>query len=138
MQTHQFSSIPKDNFTSYFFKDLIPKSPEEYKSMTEEELIAELKKSTDFKKLVFPNAWYSKYELPLKECRDMKEFIRESPWMRTAQNYYISKEEIPAKPGGLRPILPAIEVPIEIKQLSMFSDSINQIESSGQPTTHES
>lgn len=136
-------------------KDL-PK-PLDYSKLTEEELLAELKKSPEFDKLVFPNSWYSKYDLPEKKCLNMKEYLKESPWMKTAQNYYIGKMEIEAKPGGLRPLLPAPEVPIEVKQISMFSDSVeneiyspgdvpkmpmrfltNQTESSGQPETHES
>ena len=139
----------------------------DYSKLTEEELLEELKKSADFDKMVFPNSWYSKYDLPEKKCLNMKEYLKESPWMKTAHHWYIGKQEIEAKPGGLRPILPAPEIPVELKQINMFSDAVeneiyspgdvpkmpsrflnlrdgspesaltNQTEPSGQPETHE-
>lgn len=122
--------------------------PVDYTTLSDEELLQVLKTSKDFDKLVFPNAWYSKFELPEKSCRNMKEFLKESPWMRTAHHWYIGKEEIPAKPGGLRPILPAEEVPVKVVPINAYSDGpagtlsieelINQTESSNQPTTQQS
>lgn len=103
----------------------LPRFPEDvdYKSMTNEELLAVLKKSPDFEKFVFPNDWYSKYELPEKKCMDMKQFLKEAPWMRTAMNYYVGKEDKEAKPGGNRPILPAPEVPTVTLLQNSFSDN---------------
>ena len=98
-------------------------SVKKYSEMTDEQLLEELKKSSEFDKFVFPNHWYSKFELPEKKCMNMREFIRESPWMRTSQHWYIGKEEIPAKPGGLRPVLPAPEVPTITVIKNSFSDA---------------
>lgn len=113
----------KFNYDKYFTSLLKPEPPKDYSKMTEEELLAELKKSKDFEKMVFPNSWYSKYDLPLKECRNMKEFIQESTWLKSSQNYYIEKVDIPAKPGGNRPVLPAPEVPAITLLENHFSDN---------------
>lgn len=98
----------------------------DYKKMTDEELLAILRKSPDFNKLVFPNSWYSKYtqELPLKECMNMKEFLTESPWMKRHQYSYTGKiEDIEPKPGGNRPILDAPEIPQVVVIQNSFSDA---------------
>ena len=95
----------------------------DYKSMSNEQLIEELKGASDFEKFVFPNSWYSKYDLPEKTCMDMRTFLRESPWMKTSQHYYIEKKDIPAKPGGNRPVLPPIEVPALTVVQNSFSDA---------------
>lgn len=100
--------------------------PIDYSKLTEEELLAELKKSPDFDKMVFPNAWYSKYDLPEKKCMNPKEYIKESPWTKTAHNYYVKREDIPAKPGGVRDVLPAPEVPVVTLIKNSFSDATDQ------------
>lgn len=136
METPQllFKEMP-----SYFsaLTSILPPLPD-YSKMTEEELLAELKKSPHFDKMVFPNAWYSKYDLPEKKCMNPKEYIKESPWMKTSQHYYIKREDIPAKPGGVRPVLPAPEVPVVTLLQNSFSDATDQTESSNPPETHES
>jgi len=101
-------------------KNLLPK---DYSKMSEQELFEELKKSSDFDKLVFPSSWYEKYNLPTKECMDMKQFIKESPWMKRHSFSYVGRiEDIPAKPGGNRPVLP-IEPPPALTILeNHFSD----------------
>lgn len=110
----------------------------DYKSMTEEQLLEELKKSPDFDKMVFPNHWYAKYDLPEKKCLNTKEYIRESPWTKTSQHYYIEKKEIPAKPGGLRPVLPAPEIPTVTVIQNSFSDATEKTVSECLPETPES
>lgn len=102
-----------------------PQEVKDYKKMTEEELLAELKASPDFAKFVFPNEWYSKYDLPPKECRNMKEFLQEAPWLKTYSYNVVGKIDIPAKPGGLRPILPAPEVPQLVVTQNTFSDGVD-------------
>jgi hypothetical protein len=101
----------------------------DYTKMTEQELLEELKKLPDFDKLVYPNEWYGKYELPLKECMNMKEFLIEAPWMKRFSNNYIGKLEIAAKPGGNRPVLPPQEVPAITLIQNSFSEgeTTNQI-----------
>lgn len=119
-----------------FFKDIQPKM--DYSKMTEEELIAELKKSDDYNKLVFPNSWYAKHDLPMKECQNMKEFIKESAWMKTSRHWYVEKKDIPAKPGGNRPVLEAPEVPAITMIQNSFSDApTNQTEPSNLLTNSE-
>lgn len=106
--------------------------------MTDEQLLDELKKSPDFDKFVFPNSWYSKFELPEKKCMNTKEYIQESPWMKRSHYYYVGKDEIEAKPGGNRPVLPAPEIPVITVMENHFSDNPKvQNEISNQTTTHE-
>ena len=94
--------------------------------MTEEELLAELKKSPDFEKFVLPSSWYEKYNLPLKECMNMKEYIKESSWTKKHSNYYFGKiEDIPAKPGGNRPVLELEPPPALTLIENHFSDGPN-------------
>lgn len=101
----------------------------DWKKMTEQELLEELKKLPDFDKFVYPDNWYEKYKLPNKECMNMKEFINEGPWMKKFSHNYIGQSWIEAKPGGNRAILPAPEVPTLTVIQNSFSDgeTTNQI-----------
>lgn len=99
----------------------------DYKTLSNEELLDILKKTPDFDKLVFPNDWYSKFQLPEKKCLNTKEFIAESPWLKRFQYTYEPKiYTIDAKPGGMRPILPAPEVPTITVIENSFSDTKDQ------------
>jgi hypothetical protein len=109
--------------------------PIDYSKLTDDELLAELKRSPDFDKMVFPNAWYSKYDLPEKTCMNPKEFIALSPWTKKTLHNYIKQEIIPAKPGGVRPVLPAPEIPMEVLQQNSYSDATDQTETSDPPET---
>lgn len=98
-------------------------APEEYKKMTDEELLEVLKKTENFDQLVFPNSWYKKFTLPEKKCLNTKEFIQESPWTKRAYHRYAGKIiDIPAQPGGNRPLLKGSEVPTQILIENNFSD----------------
>jgi hypothetical protein len=134
-----------------FSKFLTPHNIVDHSKLSEEELLEVLKQSPDFDKLVFPNSWYSKYSLPEKKCSNMKEFLAESPWRKTHQHWYLEKKEIPALPGGLRPILPAPEIPVMTVIQNSFSDApdatlseslkeqiTNQIVSEDQPDSQKS
>lgn len=132
---------PFVDYSKYFtnLSYFTPKPDIDYSKLSEEELLAELRKAKDFDKMVFPNSWYSKYNLPNKECRNMKEFIAEGSWLKSSQNYYIEKVDIPAKPGGNRPVLEAPEVPAITLLENNFSDAPTkgQNETSNQPNSHE-
>lgn len=118
---------------------LKPQPQIDYSKLSEEELIAELRKSSEFDKMVFPDSWYSKYDLPMKTCMNTKEFIRESPWMKRNNHWYIEKVELPAKPGGNRPVLPAPEVPVITVVQNSFSDAPkDQTVSEDQPNSQKS
>lgn len=102
-----------------------PMKEEDYKKLTDEELLEMLRKSSDFTKLAFPNSWYGKFDLPNKECMNMKEYLKESPWMRKNYSLYTGKiENIPAKPGGNRPMIETEPVKVEVLTgVNMFSDA---------------
>jgi hypothetical protein len=129
--------------SAYTFANKFNSVPEkkDYAKMSEEELLAELRGTRDFDKFVFPNEWYSKHELPVKECMNTKEFIKESPWLKSHQHNYIGQSWMEAKPGGNRPVLPAPETPTLSVIENNFSDkdeTTNQTASSGQPETQQS
>ena len=113
--------------TKEFFNQLAfgPVQEADYKSMTDEQLLEVLRKSPDFKNLAMPNSWYSKFDLPNKECMNMKEFLKESPWMKKSYAFYTGKiEDIPAKPGGVRPLIETEPVKVEVLAgVNMFSDA---------------
>jgi len=98
---------------------------EEYKTMTDEELLQIMRTSPEFANFAFPNSWYGKFDLPNKECRNMKEFLKESPWMKKSYALYTGKiEDVPAKPGGNRPLLESEPVKVEVLAgVNMFSDA---------------
>ena len=110
------SAPPKDNSQAL-----------DYSKMTDEELLESLKKSDVFDKLVFPTTWHKKFsDLPKAEARNTKEYIKESPWMRKFEHVYADGGkilDIDAKPGGVRPVLPAPEIPTMTVQKNMFSDA---------------
>lgn len=114
-----------DSFTRNFFPRFL--TEEDCKKMTDEELLAELKKSTDFHQLVFPTSWHKKFpDLPKADCLDTKAYIKESPWMKKGYHFYGNGgriEQIDAKPGGVRPVLPAPEVPTITVIQNSFSDA---------------
>ena len=127
-----------DLFTANWFPKVI--TADQCKTMTDEELLQVLKSSDDFEKLVLPVSWHKKYpDLPKATCSDTKTFIKDAPWTKKHHNYYIANgrlvaggrlETVDAKPGGLRPILPAPEIPTLTLIQNSFSDApIDQTES---------
>jgi hypothetical protein len=115
------------------YSSLLPKN---YSAMTEEELLAELRATPDFEKFVYPSHWYEKHDLPLKECMNMKEFLKEASWMKSSSHSYTGKiEVIEAKPGGNRPVLEAPEAPAITVVENHFSDATDQSETSHPPET---
>lgn len=122
-----FISLPTDLSILTGLKDRTLET-KEFSKMTDEELLQELKRLPEFESLVMPNAWYAKFKLPEKKCRDMKEYIKDSPWKNKHSHWYVGKvETIEAQPGGNRPILPAPEVPVITVVGSSYSDSDNPI-----------
>ena len=103
---------------------LNPNDTKDYSALTDEELLAELKKSPDFEKFVFPSAWHKKFpDLPKADCSDPKAYIKESPWMRKAYVQYEGKVvNIEAKPGGVRPVIPAPDATTVTLLENHFSD----------------
>jgi hypothetical protein len=96
-----------------------------YATMSDEELLAQLKKTKEFEQLVFPTSWHKKFpDLPKADCADPKEYIKTSPWMKKHHVYYEGKiVDLPPQPGGNRPVLPAPEVPAITLVQNSFSDA---------------
>jgi hypothetical protein len=115
---------PSFNYVDFLTKGLVPK---DYASMTEEQLLDELKNIPDFSKLPLPTTWYKKFpDLPKSDCMDTKQYLKESPWKRKAYVLYEGSgkvQDIPAQPGGVRPVLPAPEIPTLTLLQNSFSDA---------------
>lgn len=126
------------NFKEMFpWLNVLSESSKPYTDYTDEELLDVLQRHPDFQKFVFPTTWHKKFpNLPKAECSNTKEFVRESPWTKRAYHFYENGgriENIPAKEGGVRPVLPAPEVPTMTLIENSFSDKpIDQTVSSDQ------
>lgn len=103
------------------------KKQEDYSKLSDRELLDVLKTLPEYKELVLPNKWYNDPslapELPEKKCYNMKEFLVEGFKMATAYKNYVEKIDIPAKPGGNRPIIEVQEAPVITVIENHFSDA---------------
>lgn len=119
------------------------KDKEEYTKLSDKELLEKLKALPEFKSLVLPDKWYRDPtlapELPEKKCYNMKEFLVEGLNTATAYKNYVGKMDIPAKPGGNRPIIEVQETPAITILENHFSDApTNHIVHGDQPVTLKS
>lgn len=85
------------------------------KALTDEELYAMMKASPEFEHLPKPASWFKKFGLEPIKARNFKEFIDEKAWERT-RRMIVNEVEIRKEPapGGVRPVLPSEEIPVEI------------------------
>jgi hypothetical protein len=124
MSTDSLETSAK-SFTRNWFPKFL--TEEDCKTMTDEELLSELKKSPDFDKLVFPTTWHQKFpDLPKADCLDTKGFLKESPWLKKHTHYYGDGGrivDVEAKPGGVRPVLATPDVPSLTVLQNSFSDA---------------
>ena len=101
----------------------------QFKNLTDEELLEILKQSPDFTKFVFPTYLHKKFpDLPKADCANPKEFIAESAWTKKAYHYYADGGkvlEIQPNPEKQVVILPAPEIPIEIRTEPAKTDAID-------------
>jgi hypothetical protein len=117
----------------------VPIEKKDYTAMSSEELYAEIKKLPEAKELVLPNSWYEKFDLPPKECRNMKEFLAESPWKKRSGHMYVGNvETIPAKPGGNRPTIETTPTVAEVLIQNSYSDATDQSAVSNPSETQQS
>ena len=99
-----------------------------------------MKNHPEFECLPKPATWFKKFNLEPVTARNFKEFIDEKAWERTrwmvVDEVEIRKEPVP---GGVRPVLPSEEIPVEIISRPITKDEVwglaeEQRESKTEPT----
>lgn len=93
--------------------------------MTDEELFAMMKNHPEFECLPKPASWYKKFNLQPVAARNFKEFIDEKAWER-AREMSVDQVEIRKDPvpGGVRPVLPSEEIPVEVISRPIKPDEV--------------
>jgi hypothetical protein len=95
------------------------------RQMTDEELFAMMKNHPEFECLPKPASWYKKFNLQPVAARNFKEFIDEKAWERSREmsvdQVEIRKDPVP---GGVRPVLPSEEIPVEVISRPITADEV--------------
>jgi hypothetical protein len=85
---------------------------------TDEELYAILKDMPDFDRFPLPEHWYEKFKIPRPEILTPMEAIRLADKVANAPGPLVITEVREPAPGGVRPLLEAPVVPVEITTIS--------------------
>jgi hypothetical protein len=107
----------------------------DYSKLSEEELLAEIKKIDDWEKLPLPISWYKKYNLPAPKPVAVPQYVKEMPWLKSQYNQTTNWEvRTEPAPGGVRPIvetdLPTVE--LTDSKFEPINTLINEIVSDNQ------
>ena len=86
-------------------------------------LIEELRDSPDFAHLPFPKDWYKKFNIPVPKPHSFKEFLDSGYWFKHHFDEKVERVKIDVAPGGIRPVLPAPEIPVEVITRQIDDDS---------------
>ena len=83
--------------------------------LSDDELFEMMKRHPEFNNLPKPASWFKKYNLEPIAARNFKEFIDDRAWEKS-RDKVVNEREIRKEPvpGGVRPVLPSEEIPIEI------------------------
>jgi hypothetical protein len=87
----------------------------DYNKMSDEELLAEIMKLDDWKKLPLPISWYKKFNLPAPSAVNVPQYIKEMSWLKSQYNPNTTWEvKTEPAPGGVRPILETNQPTVEL------------------------
>ena len=94
-------------------------------SLTDEQLLEMMKAHPDFECLPKPASWFKKFNLEPVSARNFKQFIDERAWEK-AREMVVTEVEIRKEPapGGVRPVLPSEEIPVEIISRPITKDEV--------------
>ena len=99
---------------------VMPKRP-----LTDEEIYEMMKNHPEFASLPKPASWFKKFNLQPVAARNFKEFIEDKAWERAREmsvtHVEIRKDPVP---GGVRPVLPSEEIPVEIISRPIKPDEV--------------
>jgi len=95
------------------------------RTLTDEELYEMMKNHPEFECLPKPASWFKKFNLQPVAARNFKEFIDDKAWER-AREMSVDQVEIRKDPvpGGVRPVLPSEEIPMEIISRPIKPDEV--------------
>lgn len=98
-----------------------------------QELIDVLRNTEDFNRLAFPTSWYKKYNIPSVKPMSFKEYLDSGYWFAKHFDKDVQRE-IRTEPveGGVRPVLPAPEIPVEI-----VTKPVDQTDDESQQQKHQ-
>jgi hypothetical protein len=107
----------------------------DYSKLSEEELLAEIRKIEDWDKLPLPISWYKKYSIPAPKSISMPQYVKDMQWIKSQYNPNSTWEvRTEPAPGGVRPILDTNLPTAEItdSKFKPFNNLIDQIVSDNQ------
>jgi hypothetical protein len=95
------------------------------RTLTDEELFDMMKSHPEFECLPKPASWFKKFNLQPVAARNFKEFIDDRAWEK-AREMSVDQVEIRKEPvpGGVRPVLPSEEIPVEIISRPITADEV--------------
>lgn len=91
---------------------------------TDEELYAILKELPDFDRLPLPKHWYEKFNIPPPKILSIMEAYELMVKTANQPGPLVKTEVRPPADGGVRPLLDAPEVPVEVKHGVSIEDAI--------------
>jgi hypothetical protein len=104
----------------------------DYSKLSEEELLAEIKKIEDWEKLPLPISWYKKFNLPAPKPIAVPQYVKEMQWMKSQYNPTTTWEvRTEPAPGGVRAVVDTEKVTADYVD-SKFQPFINEIVSDSQ------
>lgn len=110
----------------------------DYSKLSEEELLAEIKKIEDWERLPLPISWYKKYNIPAPKPVSTPQYLKDMQWIKSQFNpnsTWVIKTE-PA-PGGVRPIIDTEKTVADLtdSKFKPFNNLINEIVADNQQQT---
>ena len=95
------------------------------RTLTDEEIYEMMKNHPEFESLPKPASWFKKFNLQPVAARNFKQFIDDKAWER-AREMSVDQVEIRKQPvpGGVRPVLPSEEIPMEIISRPITADEV--------------
>jgi hypothetical protein len=88
-------------------------------TLTDEQILEELKTLPYFKNLPLPSGWYKKFNIPAPQPVSFQTYAMERRWLEHKYDegvtYEVRKEPVP---GGVRPLIEPEEIPVIIETSS--------------------
>ena len=93
-------------------------------TLTDEEIYNQLKDLPDFDRFPLPKYFYEKFNIPPPKILSLSEALKLQTYTANAPGALVKTEYREPAPGGVRPILEAPALPIEVKQGVSIEDAI--------------
>ena len=93
-------------------------------TLTDEQIYSQLKDLPDFDRFPLPKHFYEKFNIPPPKILSLSEALRLHSYTANAPGALVKTEYREPAPGGVRPLLEAPAMPIEVKQGVSIEDAI--------------